>query len=91
MLASGGQADRWAQYQFDSFKYFPAGAGKSARFSYFGSLRVNPRQKILMTLSVPKAGSSEWLYQEIVGYEQPTFSMAARCYEEAPHDRWPGS
>jgi hypothetical protein len=90
MLANGGQADRWAQYQFVSFKYYPAEADKSARFSYFGSLRVNPRQKILMTLSVPSAGSNVWFYQERVGYQDPTFSMPARCYEEALHGR-PGS
>ena|SRR5215471_14906929 len=49
LLSNGGQADRWAQYQFDNFKYFPEEADKLARFS-FGSLRVNPRQHILMTL-----------------------------------------
>jgi len=62
-----------------------------ARFSFAGSLRVNPRQHILMTLWPPVAGSNVWFYQEHVGYENPTFTMTARCYEEAPHDRWPGS
>ena len=96
MLADGAHADRWEQYDFTGFAYWPPDRHTSAaRYLFQGSRRTNPNQSIIMELwaPMPDAVDQAWYYQEYIGRTghinlggKPV--TTARCYQEGRHREW---
>jgi hypothetical protein len=93
-LANGARADRWSQYKYETFEFFPEGKDndgkdKPANFIFMGSLLSNPRQVIGMQLWAPLKGSNDpdWFYQEYIGtLQNHPLAVTARCTEEPLHE-----
>jgi hypothetical protein len=69
VLADGGHADRWGQYDFDHYSYFAPEGDGGANYIFTGSLKKNPKQIVGMSLWAPPANAVNkiWFYQEFIG------------------------
>jgi hypothetical protein len=90
ILRSGGQADRWMQYQFDKFEFLNGHDG-AGQFVFMGTLRVNPRQIIAMVVYAPPNHSNNmWFYEEYIGPSNGRLfkhlAVKASCLQEPLHN-----